>query len=87
MNITNRLKRLEQQAGSGSEFCACFPQGSETWRQDLTIDSKYTEPILMSKPIRDFCEKCRKPVEKNRIIICFGDLEHPLQKPPLYKPK
>jgi hypothetical protein len=84
MNIKNRIRTIEKAMGvSGSQFCECFPQGCETWKQDLTEDgTDYREPVLMSEPLPDVCEKCEKPVQKRQIIICFGDPDHPLQPPP-----
>jgi hypothetical protein len=83
MNISNRLEKLENQLNIGGEFCACFPQGSETWKQEISDDGlSYTKPVLMSEAIPDFCAKCTKPKVKNRIILCFGDLDYPLQEPP-----
>jgi hypothetical protein len=82
--IKNRLKTVEKKMNiTNSEFCECFPQGSEIWQQTITDDgTAYTEPILTSEPIPDFCTKCGKPTNRQKIIICFGDLEHPLQEPP-----
>lgn len=83
MNIKNRLKKLEVGANVGSEFCECFPKYTEIWQQTINEDSTdYTEPVLMGEAQPDFCEKCGKPVNKQQIIVCFGDLDNPLPEMP-----
>ena len=83
MSINQRLKKLEM-VTNDSDFCACFPQGCEIWKQTITEDgTAYTEPILAGEPKPNFCDKCGKPRIKEQIIICFGSIEHLLQEPPI----
>lgn len=73
MNIKSRLKKLETVTDS-STVCACYPQRYETFSQDLGEDAPLdSQPILTSKPVPDICPVCRKPTEKNSIVVQFVD--------------
>jgi hypothetical protein len=74
MTIKNRLKTVEEKMNiTNSEFCACYPQHFETYTQDLGADAEHNEPVLTSKPTPEICPVCRKPTEKNRIIVQLVD--------------
>jgi hypothetical protein len=73
MNILNRLKKLELVSDNDSTVCACFPQFTETYIQDLGEDARTNEPILTSKPIPEICPKCLKPTEKTSITVQLVD--------------
>ena len=75
MSIKNRLKKLQIQIiGNDSEFCGCkkelktivivpSPDGGK-----MTLDGKpYIKPSCEETP--EFCERCRKPIEKQVIIV------------------
>lgn len=69
MSIKNRLLKLEKVAKPGG-FCSCrnVPK-VETWWQDLTKDADDHERHLMSAEVAEFCDQCRKPIEKRQIIL------------------
>lgn len=72
--IKTRLKTIEEKMNiTNSEFCACFPQHFEIYTQDLGEDAEHSEIVLTSKPTPDVCPVCRKPTEKNRIIVQLVD--------------
>ena len=73
MNIKNRLKKLENEVINDEAFCACYPQLFETYIQDLTADAKNNAPVLKSEPTPNACLYCRKPIEKNSIIVQIVD--------------
>lgn len=74
MSIKNRLSKLEKVAKPGG-FCACrnVPK-VETWYQDLTEDADDHERHLMSAEVTEFCDQCRKPIDKRQIILRGCDL-------------
>lgn len=70
MNILSRLKKLENKIIDTSTVCGCVPQrNAEIYKADLSEDSNSSEPILWSEPVPDVCPDCRKPIEKQKIII------------------
>lgn len=70
MNIKSRLRKLENEMIGGSTVCSCsFQNKFETYYQDLSSDSENTEPVLLGEPMPDLCTNCRKPIEKQQIII------------------
>lgn len=69
MNLRNRLKKLER-AGDDSTVCECYPQRNvEIYFADLSKKSNTSEPVLSGEPVPDICPDCRKPIEKQQIII------------------
>jgi len=73
MSIKTRLSKLEKVAKPGG-FCSCRNvQKIETWTQDLTEDADDHEKHLMSNEVSDFCDQCRKPIEKKQIILQLYD--------------
>ncbi|MDQ3748645.1 MAG: hypothetical protein M3367_06495 [Acidobacteriota bacterium] len=36
-------------------------------------DSESSEPVLSGEPLPDVCPNCRKPIEKNQIIVQICD--------------
>lgn len=70
MNIKSRINKLEKQTGTKSVFCVCKQTiKNEIYRQDLTSDGETTEPQLMSNPVPDICQLCKRKVEKSVFII------------------
>jgi len=66
MRLKARIKRIESRIKiNHSPFCAC----ANSPRVEVVFERNGVQTI--DKPIADFCEKCRKPVEKKQIIICF----------------
>jgi len=71
MQLKQRIKRIESKVKiNPSPFCAC---------EDLAGRIKPLVEIVYEKngvqtiknPIADFCQRCRKPIEKQQIIVCF----------------
>ncbi len=79
MNIMNRIKTIEKTMNvSNSEFCECYgiaptvevlPIGVDEWkrRADNGEDTKTRLP--------DFCDVCRKSVDKRFIEITFEQVK------------
>ncbi len=70
MNIKNRLTKLENAAGVNSEYCTC-QGGIQTrvigpgWDQT----EEYYQSQLIDAQKDEFCERCKKLIEKQFIII------------------
>lgn len=74
MNLKNRIRKLETQNAAGEEFCKCRQNlRAEMYVQDLTEDSKDTEPRLTGEPLPDICPACGKAVKKDFLIIQLCD--------------
>jgi hypothetical protein len=75
MNIRNRLKKLEKGLINDSTICACNPhRNTEIYLQDLGEDApRQSEPKLSGEPVPDICLRCRKPIEKRKIILQLCD--------------
>lgn len=67
MNVLNRLKNLETKTNT-SEVCECLGVKTEI---RLNVDGIET----CENPLPDFCDKCRKPLEKAIIILDFTNKE------------
>jgi hypothetical protein len=66
MRLKQRIKQIESKIKiNSSEFCAC----ENSPRVEVGYENKGVQTI--ENPIPVFCERCRKPVEKRRIIVCF----------------
>lgn len=64
------MKKLENAVIDDSTVCGCRPQTIfEIYRTDLSEDSNSSEPVLTSRQAPDVCPDCRKPIEKQVIII------------------
>lgn len=76
MNIKNRLQKLEatMQTGGGG-FCLCrdAAQRTEIWLADLSAKSNTSEPYERSKIVPDFCDQCRRPIERRKVILQLCD--------------
>ena len=75
MNIKTRIVRLEERTTKSNDgFCNC-PSVSrfELYRSDLSIDSDSNEPKPMGELVPDVCVKCRRPINKDVIILQFCD--------------
>jgi len=73
MNIKSRLDKLSSEVIGDSSVCVCYPQKFEVYTQDLGEDAEHNEPVLSGKPTPDVCPVCRKPNEKNSIIVQLVD--------------
>lgn len=75
MNLRNRIKKLEHSVIDDSTVCACYPQKvTEIQIQDLSEDAPLdSQPVLRSNPLPDVCPNCRKPIEKQKIILQLCD--------------
>jgi hypothetical protein len=61
MQLKQRIKRIESKVKiNHSPFCAC----EDAYEKDGV------QTIQNSIP--EFCKRCRKPIEKQRIIVCFA---------------
>jgi len=71
MNIKSRLKTIESRVKiNHSPFCACENYaGISAPQTEIVFEKNGVQTI--QNPIADFCERCRKPLEKQRIIVCF----------------
>ncbi len=64
MRLKARIKRIESRVKlNHSPFCAC----ENSPRVEIGYEDEGVQTI--ENPIPDFCERCRKPIEKRRIII------------------
>jgi len=64
MQLKARIKRIERKINH-SPFCAC----ESSPRVEFALERNGVQTI--ENPIANFCEKCRKPIEKQQIIFCF----------------
>lgn len=70
MNIKNRLNKLQKITNAFGKFCACLSTPkTEVYLASLGADSNDPTPRLCGEPVSDNCPVCRKPVEKEQIII------------------
>jgi hypothetical protein len=71
MQLKQRIKRIESKVKINySPFCACEDFAGRI--KPLTeIVFEINGVRTIEKPIADFCEGCRKPIEKQLIIVCF----------------
>lgn len=72
MNLKGRIKKLEKTTNIDG-FCACRKIWTETFWQDLTEDSKNTEPVLNGKSVPDICERCNSLTRKEQMVIQLVD--------------
>jgi hypothetical protein len=71
MRLKARIQRIESRIKiNHSPFCAC--------KNYAGISAPLTEIVFerngvrtIDNPVADYCEKCRKPIEKKQIVICF----------------
>ena len=84
MNILNRIKTIEKTMNvSNSEFCECYgiaptsevlPIGIDEWKRRVD-NGEETKTRLP-----DFCDACRKPVDKRFIETTFEQVKENDQK-------
>lgn len=80
MSIKKRISKLEAVTGAKSIFCECKQTiKNEIYRQDLTSNSETPEPQIMSKPVPEICQICKRKIEKSVFIIRF--VESSIPKP------
>ncbi len=78
MQLKQRIKRIESKVNiNHSPFCACEDfAGRIKPLVEIVYERNGVQTI--KNPIADFCERCRKPIEKQQIIVCFvGSREQP----------
>jgi hypothetical protein len=64
MQLKQRIKRIESKVKINySAFCAC----ENSPRVEIGYEDEGIQTI--KNPIPDFCERCKKPIEKRQIII------------------
>jgi hypothetical protein len=69
MNLKRRITKLEKATNSDG-LCACdFVKRTEMFLQDLREDAEMNEPMLSGESVPDVCPQCRKPIDKQQIII------------------
>jgi len=71
MQLKARIKRIESKVKiNHSPFCACEDfAGMIKPIVEVVYENDCVQTI--KNPVPDFCEKCRKPIEKQRIIVCL----------------
>ncbi len=71
MQLKARIKRIESKVKiNHSPFCECKNYaGMINPRVEVAYEKDGVQTI--ENPIADFCERCRKPIEKKRIIVRF----------------
>lgn len=68
MNIETRIKKLEK-TNNPNGVCDCRIRRTEIYLQDLSASSTDTEPRASGEPVPGVCPACRKPIEKQMLII------------------
>lgn len=78
MNIKSRIKKIERATGINrfnSRFCPCY--GSKTLTIELkpmTIaewNRRFDAGEPLEERLPDFCDECKKPIDKSRIKQAF----------------
>jgi RNA polymerase-binding transcription factor DksA len=79
MQLKARIKRIESKVKiNHAPFCACESFDGKIYsRVEVVFEKDGVQTI--ENPIADFCEKCRKPIEKDRIIIQFVERRKQLE--------
>ena len=69
MQLKARIKRIESRVKiNNSPFCACESyKGKVHPRCEVILEDNGVQTI--TNPVADFCEQCRKPIEKKQIFI------------------
>jgi len=72
MQLKQRIKRIESKVKiNHSPFCACEDfAGMIKPCVEVAYEKDGVQTIQNSIP--EFCKRCRKPIEKQRIIVCFA---------------
>jgi hypothetical protein len=66
MQLKQRIKRIESKVKLNySPFCAC----ANSPRVEIGYERNGVQTV--ENPIPDFCDECQKPIEKQRIAVCF----------------
>ena len=74
MNLKTRIAKIEKAIAPGNGFCQCRDvRKKEIWFADLSAESDTTEPSFEGQPVPDTCEKCRRPIEKQIIVLQLVD--------------
>ena len=80
MQLKQRIKRIESKVKiNHSPFCACKNYaGISAPLTEIVFEKNGVQTI--ENPVADFCEQCRKPIEKQQIIVCFVESREQLEK-------
>lgn len=75
MTITRRLRTIERKLNiSNSNFCRCYGDNLKYEVIPITIDEwkrRFDTGKEREERLPDFCERCRKPVDKRNIQTTF----------------
>ncbi len=84
MNINSRLKMIEKKVNRTiSEFCLCYGENLKYEVIPITIDEwkrRFDSGAATNVRLPDFCELCRKPIDKRFIEITFEQLQKTIQQ-------
>jgi len=84
VNLKNRIKKLERETNSDSEFCECQPIKTEWHKEKIHYDAYSTgeyvayqhseqcaanERRAESTKANELCDDCHKPIQKQIIIL------------------
>ncbi len=79
MNIKSRLKRIERKIIKPiSTFCLCYGANLKYEVLPITLDEwkrRFDTSEETQERLPDFCERCRKPVDKRSIETTFEQLQ------------
>jgi hypothetical protein len=79
MNLSNRLKRIEKKLiKTFSAFCLCYGNDLKYEVIPITLDEwkrRFDAGEETAERLPDFCDGCRKPVDKRSIEITFERLQ------------
>lgn len=75
MNLKARIAKIEKTMMPTGGFCLCrdAAQRTEIWLADLSAESDTSEPYEHGKIVPDFCDRCRRPIEKRKIVLQLCD--------------
>lgn len=84
MSIKNRLKKAESAAKvNNSGYCRCYGDDLKYEVIPFTIDEMNQKAAAGEETcerLPDFCERCRKPVNKVFIEVTFEDFQERTQR-------
>jgi ssDNA-binding Zn-finger/Zn-ribbon topoisomerase 1 len=72
MQLKNRLKKMEKQLNV-SEFCGC----PDTPKLEFIERRGGETDTVITSSVADSCEQCRKPIEKQIIVINYVKSQKP----------
>jgi len=79
MNIKTRIGTIEKKMNiSNSEFCACYGKAPKSEVLPISIDEwkrRFESGEETKTRLPDFCETCRKSVDKSHIEFTFEQVK------------